>query len=276
MSARVPVVLSIAGSDCSGGAGIQADIKASNASGVYCATVITSITAQNPQEVKDVKYVGDDILKLQLDSVLESVRPDAVKIGLIPSVQAAVIIRDYILKYKLTNIVLDPVFKATSGAALYEEPSEYANKIGTILFEYVTLVTPNLMELEELSQIPSENISVQAKCIIEKFNVANLLVKGGHSIEPVCKDVLYKKDLTFCQYSSSRINSPHTHGTGCTLSSAIASGLAKGLTLETSIEYAKHLVTKAIEYGQIYQPFSDNGPVCPSPLSLKSAPLKMF
>lgn len=260
----VPVVLSIAGSDSSGGAGIQADIRACMASGTYCATVVTALTAQNPAEVVSVEYVGDTMLRDQLKAVLDTLRPDAVKIGMIPCVSAVEIIADTIARYQLANVVIDPVMSATSGGSLNDghhvSHAEFIIKLKDCLFPLSTLLTPNIPEYLKLFG-GYNPIDSDCSKLLEQYNLNALLIKGGHSSGLICEDILYSRYSSPVVFSSPRIDSPHTHGTGCTLSSAIASGLAKGLTLDESVGSAKELVTECIKKAALRPLYPDNSPL---------------
>ena len=240
-------VLSIAGSDCSGGAGIQADIKTITANGLYAMSVITALTAQNTQAVQAVEVTSPEMVGKQMDSVFTDIFPDAVKIGMVPNSEIAEVIAAKLVEYKVNNIVLDPVMVATSGDRLIEEDA-----IATIsgkLFPLATLITPNIPEAEVLS---GQKIQIQedmmrcAKKLSEDFNVA-VLLKGGHLVEEANDYFYFSGQDKF--FRAERIETKNTHGTGCTLSSAIACGLAKGKNLEESIADAKIYLTAAIKSG---------------------------
>ena len=264
--AELPVVLSIAGSDCGGGAGIQADIKTCAEFGVYCATAITAVTAQNPCGVRGVGYVGGDMLRKQLDSIIASVTPDAVKIGMIPCAEAVGIIADFISGNGLRNVVIDTVVRATSGGSLTGDSRLTADASIQRLFPAATLITPNIPELFYLTEEPEE--PEQACCaeaalsLMRKSGANAVLVKGGHSSLPECQDILFTSDGSSRTFTAPRIETDHTHGTGCTLSSAIACGLAAGLTLEELIARAKAFITEAIAWGRRFRVFPHNGPLC--------------
>lgn len=259
----IPVVLSIAGSDCSGGAGIQADIRACAASGVYCATVITALTAQNPDGVISVNPAAPQVLRDQLDAVLGSIRPDAVKIGMIPDELSVHIIAEALEAHGLDNIVIDPVLRSTSGTGL--NTGSTLSAMTECLLPMAALVTPNIPELDTLCRatgIATDiNNDMKAVAVMERLNIQALLVKGGHAAGDMCEDHLHRLGHELSIFSSPRIESAHTHGTGCTLSSAIASGLAKGLTLEAAVGEAKTMITDAIDRASRLHLFPDNGPV---------------
>lgn len=237
-------VLTIAGSDSSGGAGIQADIKTMTIHGVYAMSVITALTAQNTTGVYGISEVAPDFLAKQLDAIFTDIYPDAVKIGMVSSSELAEVIYERLSFYKAKNIVLDPVMVATSGAALSK--GKLAEALTEKLFPIATLVTPNIPEAEIFTQmaIKSENDMLTAAEKINHNSRCNVLLKGGHKINDA-NDLLYA-DGNFKWFNGKRINNPNTHGTGCTLSSAIASNLAKGLSLESSVQKAKEYITIAL------------------------------
>lgn len=237
-------VLTIAGSDCSGGAGIQADIKTMTVHGVYAMSVITALTAQNTTGVYGISEVTPDFLRKQLDAVFTDIYPDAVKIGMVSSPELAEVIYDRLSFYKAKNIVLDPVMVATSGASLSKE--KLSEVLAKNLFPIATLVTPNIPEAEVFTQttIESEDDMLTAAEKISHIFRCNVLLKGGHKINGA-NDLLYT-DGKFKWFKGKRIDNPNTHGTGCTLSSAIASNLAKGLSVENSVQKAKEYITAAL------------------------------
>lgn len=229
-------VLTIAGSDSSGGAGIQADIKTVLTNGVYAMSCITALTAQNTTGVSDIMEVSPEFLDSQLESVFEDIFPDAVKIGMVSSSELIEVIAKNLKKYSAKNIVVDPVMVATSGSSLIQ--TEAVKALKEKLFPLADLITPNLQEAEVLSgkEINSiEDMVEAAKLIYEESNVA-VLLKGGH-LDDSCDDLLYDGEETW--FRGKKIANQNTHGTGCTLSSAIASNLAKGHSLSDSIYLAK-------------------------------------
>lgn len=240
-------VLTIAGSDSSGGAGIQADIKTMLANGVYGMSVVTALTAQNTMGVYDILNTTPENLAAQLDAVFTDIFPDAVKIGMVSEKSMIHVIAEKLAFYKAGHIVLDPVMVATSGARLLEEDAIEVLK--NELFPLAELITPNLPEAEvllEKSITSAAEMEAAAKELGRRFQV-NVLVKGGHSIEDAC-DVLYENGN--CVWlKEKRVDNPNTHGTGCTLSSAIASNLAKGFPLELSVRNAKEYLTDALKSG---------------------------
>ena len=236
--------LSIAGSDSSGGAGIQADIKTMTLNGVYAMSAITALTAQNTTGVRSIMEATPEFLKDQIDAVFEDIRPDAVKIGMVSSAELIEVIADRLAYYKAENIVVDPVMVATSGSELMK--SSAVSMLTEKLLPIATLVTPNIPEAQILSDMKistKEDMEMVAKYIGDSFGCA-VLLKGGHSVSDA-NDLLYVNG-NYKWFSGKRINNPNTHGTGCTLSSAIASNLAKGYDLETSIQRAKDYISGAL------------------------------
>lgn len=236
--------LTIAGSDSSGGAGIQADIKTMMANGVYAMSAVTALTAQNTAGVAGIMEAEPEFLGRQLDCVFTDIRPDAVKIGMVSSPGLIAVIADKLIQYKAENIVLDPVMVATSGASLIS--SDAVNGLKKKLIPLADILTPNIPEAEVLSgmQISSaEDMEKAAERIGEMYGCA-VLMKGGHSLNDA-NDYLYRKNAGRW-FGGRRIMNPNTHGTGCTLSSAIASNLAKGFDLDTSVERAKEYISGAL------------------------------
>ena len=236
--------LTIAGSDCSGGAGIQADLKTMTMNGVYAMSAITALTAQNTTGVRGIQESTPDFLKQQLDAVFEDIYPDAVKIGMVASTELIRVIADRLRYYGAKNVVVDPVMVATSGAALMK-----TDAVETLIAELLpvsTLVTPNIPEAEVLSGMKierEEDMVAAVKKIGDNFHCA-VLLKGGHSINDA-NDLLYADgELTW--FAGKRIPNPNTHGTGCTLSSAIAANLAKGFPLTESVRRAKAYISDAL------------------------------
>lgn len=239
-------VLTIAGSDCSGGAGIQADLKTMCALSVYGMSVITALTAQNTTGVQGISEVSPEFVEAQIDSIFNDIVPDSVKIGMVQDENIIHAIVKKLKQYQVTSLVVDPVMVSTSNSRLLNK-----NATTTLINELLplaTVITPNLSEAEVLSgiQIHDENDMLEAaKIIANKIHTA-VLIKGGHFQK--ANDLLFDKN-TFTWYKSKRIDNPNTHGTGCTLSSAIACFLAKGNTLQESIRLAKEYLTGAIQDG---------------------------
>lgn len=250
---HLPIVLSIAGSDSSAGAGIQQDLKTITNCGGYGATVITAITSQNTLGVQGVMPVPADVVKSQLQSIFTDLRVDAVKIGMIPNIDVANVIINVIREQKkkrILPVVLDPIMLSTSGTRLMSE--DCIELLVKELFPLCTLVTPNLPEYEVLSNHPlSSNLS---SC--------NLLIKGGHADGCEMTDKLLLKDEARCvSFSSQRIETRNLHGTGCTLSSAIATLLASGKSLSAAVKAAKEYMDKAILGGKDLTIGHGNGPL---------------
>lgn len=236
--------LSIAGSDSCGGAGIQADMKTMTLNGVFAMTAITALTAQNTLGVSDIMEATPDFLAKQLDAVFTDIRPDAVKIGMVASSPLIETIAAKLKEYKAENIVVDPVMVATSGSALIE--SDAVVTLKKELLPLATVVTPNIPEAEILSGMTietKEDMEEAAKVINEGFSCA-VLLKGGHSINDA-NDLLFA-DGEGKWFTGKRIDNPNTHGTGCTLSSAIAANLAKGYDLDMSVKRAKDYISGAL------------------------------
>ena len=236
--------LTIAGSDSSGGAGIQADIKTMTANGVYAMSAITALTAQNTTGVTDIMEVTPAFLKEQLDCIFTDIRPDAVKTGMVASSALIEVIAERLRFYEAVNLVVDPVMVSTSGSKLISEEA-----IGTLKKELLPLaavITPNIPEAEVLSGrsvSTKEDMETVAQEIYGLYGCA-VLCKGGHSVNDA-NDLLYDgRELIW--FEGRRIDNPNTHGTGCTLSSAIASGLAKGYDLPTAVRSAKNYISGAL------------------------------
>ena len=236
--------LTIAGSDSSGGAGIQADLKTMIANGVYAMTAITALTAQNTTGVQGLFEVTPEFLEQQIDSVFTDIRPDAVKIGMVSSVGLIESIAKKLKQYEAENIVVDPVMVATSGSRLISEDAIGALK--ELLLPMATVLTPNIPETEVLSRMEvttADDMIAAAKYISETYHCA-VLCKGGHQLNDA-NDLLYRNG-DYKWFNGKRIDNPNTHGTGCTLSSAIASNLAKGYDLDTAVERAKAYISGAL------------------------------
>lgn len=236
--------LSIAGSDSCGGAGIQADIKTMTMNGVYAMSAITALTAQNTTGVSAISEVTPLFLEQQINAVFEDIRPDAVKIGMVASTELIKTIAERLRFYKAENIVVDPVMVATSGARLINDDAIAALK--TELLPIATVITPNIPETEVLAEVSvrsAEDMISAAKKISEEYGCA-VLCKGGHNLNDA-NDLLYANGA-YRWFKGRRIDNPNTHGTGCTLSSAIASNLAKGFDLTEAVERAKEYISGAL------------------------------
>lgn len=236
--------LTIAGSDSSGGAGIQADIKTMQANGVYAMSAITALTAQNTTGVSGIFEVTPEFLGQQLDAVFTDIYPDAVKIGMVASAELVKMIAFKLKEYEAERIVVDPVMVSTSGSRLISE--EAIQILKTELFPLASVLTPNIPEAEVLfgaSIHSAEDMERAAQAISEEYHCA-VLLKGGHQLNDA-NDLLYAEGKSRWFYGR-RIDNPNTHGTGCTLSSAIASNLAKGYGLEEAVERAKEYISGAL------------------------------
>ncbi len=238
------VVLSIAGSDSSGGAGIQADLKTMTCHGVYGMTAITALTAQNTLGVTQIVESSVDFLEAQIDACLKDIPADAVKIGMLPSAMQVRMVARKLKEYEVENIVVDPVMVATSGSKLMENSTPAV--MAKLLFPMARVITPNIPEAEALTgdKITSKETMEKAAKKLGLQYGCGVLVKGGHSVEDAC-DVLFEKGC-ITWFDGKKIASENTHGTGCTLSSAIASNLALGYDLQTSINRAKAYISAAI------------------------------
>ena len=233
------VLLTIAGSDPFGGAGIQADLKTAERLGCYGCSVITALTAQNSHGVADIWPVGSEIVETQLLSLMEDIKPDAVKIGMIADAPTIKVVGNILKHYNVSNIVVDPVLTPTKGKSLIKE------SVIEALYEYIfpiaTLITPNLPESKKLSETVKKDVF--------HYNTA-VLLKGGHSDSEIIEDILIintnSSSLQEKKYSHARIPTINTHGSGCVLSSAIACGLAKGYSLEEAVEDGIRFITCAL------------------------------
>ncbi|RFU60058.1 bifunctional hydroxymethylpyrimidine kinase/phosphomethylpyrimidine kinase [Bacillus sp. V59.32b] len=237
--------LTIAGSDSGGGAGIQADLKTFSAHGVFGMSVITSVTAQNTVEVRSVQHIDINVIRDQMEAVLDDIGADAIKIGMLGSAKIAKAVAEVLTIYNPKHIILDPVMISKSGHHLLETDavSELKNK----LLPLSSLVTPNLPEAEELTgcKIKTKQDVYSASEAIHQLGAQAVLIKGGHFAGN--SDDLFYDGETFTWLKGERIQTSNTHGTGCTLSAAIAANLAKGLTMSEAIKTAKAYVTRAIQ-----------------------------
>ena len=245
MTSTLPAVLSIAGSDSSGGAGIQADLKTMLMNGVFGMSAITALVAENTLGVQAVANTDPEMLAEQIDSVFADIPPAAVKIGMIPNVALVEVIAERLLAHHAKHIVLDPVMVAASGATLSDAPT--VNSMRERLFPIAEVITPNIPEAAVISGLQisgRQDMEHAAVEIVQRHN-CSVLVKGGHGVEDA-DDVLCTCDSGIVWFHGKRIDNPNTHGTGCTLSSAIASNLAKGESLPNSVEHAKDYLTGAL------------------------------
>ncbi len=243
----VPRALTIAGSDSSGGAGIQADLKTFTALEVYGASVITAVTAQNTASVLGIENLSPEFVMLQLDAVLKDFEVNAVKIGMLSTGEIVSSVSEKISEYGLNNIVLDPVMVSSSGhSLLYENAKEI---LINQLFPQIDLLTPNILEAQEITgmDIRSDKDMKSAAEKIKLLGPENILIKGGHldnSDEAI--DILYDGS-SFHEFRAERVHTKNTHGTGCTYSAAICAGLAKGLSIYDAVSVAKIFITSAIK-----------------------------
>lgn len=258
-----PTVLSIAGSDSGGGAGIQADLKTFSSLGVYGATAITAITAQNTQGVHSQFALPPQMVYDQIIAVMEDIHPSVIKIGMLSNLQVATVVADALERYSIP-IILDPVMVSSSGHRLLSVEAQEVLK-GRLL-PMAQLITPNIPEMEALSDMPLLTISDKynaAKHLLS-LGVQSVLLKGGHEEGEVKVDILYQKSpqgIVTCSFSSDTLNTRNIHGTGCTLSSAIAAYMARGLALKEAVSSAKIYITEAIKAGADVSVGKGYGPV---------------
>jgi hydroxymethylpyrimidine/phosphomethylpyrimidine kinase len=261
-SKKYPTVLTIAGSDSGGGAGIQADIKAISAMGCYAASAITAITVQNTVGVQAVHPIPLDILAGQIDAVLSDIGADAIKIGMLHSAEVVNLVAEKIEQYGIKNVVLDPVMVSTSGHRLIEETA--IDSLKSRLMPLARVITPNIPEAEILcgKKIASEKEFAEVAKILSLDNTVSVLLKAGHLTGETLVDYFYNaEDGSIALLPSKRVNTRNTHGTGCTLSSAFAAALAKGETLTKAAQSAKQYIQQAIISGAEYQIGKGHGPV---------------
>lgn len=256
---RYPTALTIAGSDSGGCAGIQADLKTFSALGVFGTSVITSITAQNTCEVRKVEVLSHEMVELQLRAVLDDIRVDAVKTGMLPSPEIIGVVARVLSEYGVP-VVVDPVMVATSGARLTATSiaSSFLSHLGSF-----TLLTPNIPEAEVLSGIAirSLNDMAEAAHVLLEKECRAVLIKGGHLAGGESTDVLFKPGLRPVEFKSEHIDTQNLHGTGCTLSSAIAGYMALGNGMEEAVGMAKKYIAEAIRHGAPVATGKGCGPV---------------
>lgn len=258
---RYPVALTIAGSDSGGGAGIQADLKTFSALGVYGASVITSVTAQNTQGVRGIQAISPEILEGQLNAVFEDIKIDAVKIGMLHNKVAASLVSKTLDRFSPTYMILDPVMISSSGSKLIED--ETIEVIIKELFHRVTLVTPNIDEAAFLTGINphnEEDMKLAAYKLLE-LGCQAVLMKGGHLKGSEMADILCETGKEPVRFSTQTVDTPNTHGTGCTLSSAIAAYLAQGKELCHAVQLSKEYITNALLAGVDVQTGQGHGPL---------------
>lgn len=259
---KYPVVLSIAGSDCSAGAGIQADLKSAAACGAYCLTAITAVTAQNTQGVRGIEIVSDDMIRAQLNALTDDIAVDAVKLGMLPSAGAVELSAETIERWGCGSVVLDPVMVSTSGHMLVAP--EVAQRIVERLLPLALLATPNIPEAEFISgeRIVSEADFGKAARRFEALGCRALLLKGGHLKQAELTDTLFDfRTGETRKFTFPKTDTPNTHGTGCSLSSAIAALLAQGSPLTEAVERAEAYLHRALEAGAAYALGSGHGPI---------------
>jgi len=258
--------LTIATSDSGGGAGIQADLKTFSALGCYGMSVLAALTAQNTHEVARIEAMSPDFVALQMDTVLDDLGTDAIKIGMLFNSEIMRAVADRLQAHKAQNVVLDPVMVAKSGAKLMED--EAVDTIKEVLFPLSTVITPNLPEAEVLleSKISDRSEMEESARKLLELGSDSVLLKGGHFSDQLSMDCLVLgspdnngDDLFW--YKSERIHTKNTHGTGCTLSSAISAGLAKGLVLSKAVREAKNYISRAIKAGSTYAIGKGHGPL---------------
>lgn len=258
---RHPVILSIAGSDCSGGAGIQADIKTISALGGYAASAITAVTVQNTLGVSAVQTMPPEIVCGQIEAVMEDLQPIAIKIGMVNDIRIVRIIAECLLKYSPEYVVYDPVMVSTSGRKLMTD--EAIEEIKKRLLPLVSLVTPNLDEASVLTGKNIHNIQEMqeaAKELTDEYQTS-ILIKGGHLEGDMMCDLLHTSEYIYHIYKEKKIETTNLHGTGCTLSSAIATYLAAGHPMREAIQHAKTYITQAILAGKDLHVGHGNGPL---------------
>lgn len=262
MSKQYKRVLTIAGSDPSGGAGIQADIKTISACGCYAMSAITAIVDENTFEVKGVHPVPATFVRGQIESVLSDIGADAVKIGMLHSSELIMAVKEALAPYNIRNIVLDPVMVATAGNDLLKQ--EAVRTLQHELIPLTRIITPNIPEAEVLSgqKIGSKEDMLAVIKSLSCNNKVSVLLKAGHLSDNELTDIFYNAETgEVLELKASRIASQNTHGTGCTLSSALASFLAHGFSLDESVRKAKDYMTQAILHGADYKIGKGHGPV---------------
>lgn len=239
-------LLTIAGSDCSGGAGIQADLKTFAAHGAFGMSVVVSVVAENTSRVISIQDITPDIIKDQIDAVFEDIRVDGVKIGMLSGTESMKAVAEKLREYRPRNVIIDPVMIAKGGA-----PLMHPDAMDTLIKEIIPLalvLTPNIPEAEKISgmKISGNSDMKKAAETIHRMGASNVLIKGGHS-EGEAEDILFDGE-NFYSYTSRRIDTKNTHGTGCTFSSAIAANMAAGMDIKSAVHKAKDYITMAIEH----------------------------
>jgi len=245
---RLKQVLTIAGSDSGGGAGIQGDIKAMSANGVFAMSVITAVTAQNTEEVTDVFELPASIIAAQIDAVFDDFDVAAVKTGMLSSSEIVRVVAKMLAQQKISHLIVDPVMLSKSGHALLKPDA--VDALRTELIPLALVITPNIHEAQQLSGLEIKTLADarQAAKVLHKLGCRNVLIKGGHLLAERGTDLLYDGRF-FNVYKGEYIDTPHTHGTGCTFASAIAAQVARGQALPDAVRTAKTYVTEAIRHG---------------------------
>lgn len=253
--------LTIAGSDCGGGAGIQADLKTFSSLGLYGTSVITAITAQNTCQVRGIELLSTDIVRQQIESVLDDITIHVVKTGMLPTPEIVETVAWAVDTYHLPFLVVDPVMKSTSGSPLTRTNVSFAFR--DLLYKRLTVITPNIIEASCLSGVFIRKLSDvhRAAEVLLEQGCRAVLIKGGHMVGEEAVDMLFTPDNPMVSYSSDFIKTRNLHGTGCTLSSAIASYLAQGYDLPQAVGLAKEYVTSAILAGKDVSTGQGNGPL---------------
>lgn len=256
-------VLTIAGSDSGGGAGIQADIKAISACGCFATSAITAVTAQNTLGVEAVEGLSTAIIEQQIAAVLSDIGTDSVKIGMLHSADVVRTVTATLRRFGVDNVVLDPVMVSTSGHRLIEESA--VDVLRSELIPMARIITPNIPEAEILldAPIPSQDGMPDAARELARRYGVSVLLKAGHMTEACLTDILYNRETDqVLALASERVDTRNTHGTGCTLSSALAAFLARGLALDEAVRAAKDYISGAIVAGATYETGHGHGPVC--------------
>lgn len=258
---KYPSVLTIAGFDGSGGAGIQADIKTASALGCFSTSVLTALPVQNTQGVRKIYPIPVEAVADQIEAILDDIFPDAIKIGMVHTPQLVETIVHTLGKYKKIPLVFDPVMVATSGHRLIEEETIAA--ITEKLFPIADIITPNMDEAAILAHMPVQTLEdmYTAGKHIKKLGCRSILLKGGHQETSTITSLLYDEEDNYHSFETVKFSTNNTHGSGCTLSSAIASYLAKGKTLYESVSLGQQYVFQAIESGKDVQTGLGNGPL---------------
>ncbi len=260
-SRKYSTLLIVAASDSIGGAGIQADIKTATALRVYAMTALTAATAQNTRAVESIWPLPPEAVEQQMDAVMADVRPDAVKLGMLHNARIARSVAEEIRRHGLKNVVCDPVAIASCGDSLSDDSREMAEAMKRDLFPLCSLVTPNIPEAEVFLGRKVKDQAADAAVLLEEWGCGAVLLKGGHGQSVECRDILATADGCV-EFRHQRISTRNSHGTGCTLSSAIACGLAKGLELRQAVEEGIEFVTEALRCGAPYALGGGTGPLC--------------